>query len=323
MKPWRWFVGQVARLRRTIVDAVAPGRPRRGRSDGHEPRAGPPEHWVERVRQGAPGLLEPSFRERNGSQEQPVAERVMPPATEPTPPPEPLEQIARDEATPEPSAARRKATPVRLSRLRRTLRREPPRTVPPAEAASAPLPDELPGEPAPYVSRNADFPPAPPPERLRQRDEREAERAGRRQRTAEVGELDAPLQSRAPRSERAASPKQRLEAGLAPASEESMRRPEPEVRTKGVRERAVPMPAPKRESDGTRAVEPAVRRPVPQREASVEPSAIPSRPEPLTEVAVHPWPELPPPLDHDDSDVEAALRAWEHQQRLDREQTRL
>ena len=102
-----------------------------------------------------------------------------------------------------------------------------------------------------------------------------------------------------------------------------MRRPEPEVRIKGVWERTVPMPAPRRESDGTRAVESAVRRPVPQREASVEPRAIPSHPEPLTDVAVHPWPELPPPLDHDDSDVDAALRAWEHQQRLDREQTRL
>jgi hypothetical protein len=40
-------------------------------------------------------------------------------------------------------------------------------------------------------------------------------------------------------------------------------------------------------------------------------------------MARHPWPELPPPLDQPDSEVEAALRAWEHQRRLDHEQTRL
>jgi hypothetical protein len=70
-------------------------------------------------------------------------------------------------------------------------------------------------------------------------------------------------------------------------------------------------------------MEPAVSRPVPRREPTEEPRPTQSPAEPLTDVDVHPWPELPPPLDHDDSDVEAALRAWEHQQRLDREQTRL
>src|SRR6266536_3471738 len=129
MKPWRWFVGQVERLRCSIVDVFALGMLRRGRADEYdasadELRDGPPEHWVERVRQGAPGLLEPSFRQQNGSPEQPVAERVTAPATEPTPPPEPLEQIERDEGPHKPSTApRRLATPVRLSRLRRTVRR--------------------------------------------------------------------------------------------------------------------------------------------------------------------------------------------------------
>jgi len=32
---------------------------------------------------------------------------------------------------------------------------------------------------------------------------------------------------------------------------------------------------------------------------------------------------LPPPPAEADTEVEAALRAWEHQRRLDREQTRL
>jgi hypothetical protein len=40
-------------------------------------------------------------------------------------------------------------------------------------------------------------------------------------------------------------------------------------------------------------------------------------------VGKHPWPELPPPLEEPDGEVEAALRAWEHQRRLDHEQTRL
>jgi hypothetical protein len=40
-------------------------------------------------------------------------------------------------------------------------------------------------------------------------------------------------------------------------------------------------------------------------------------------VDVNSWPELPPPLDHADDDVDVALRAWERQRRLDREQTRL
>jgi hypothetical protein len=47
------------------------------------------------------------------------------------------------------------------------------------------------------------------------------------------------------------------------------------------------------------------------------------RAEPLAAVDRHPWPELPPPIDHADGDVEATLRAWEHQQRIDHEQTRL
>jgi hypothetical protein len=35
------------------------------------------------------------------------------------------------------------------------------------------------------------------------------------------------------------------------------------------------------------------------------------------------WPDLPPPLDQADGEVEVALRAWERQRRLDDEQTRL
>ena len=63
MKTWRWFVGQVARLRRSIAGvfplAVQRRQPAGDLDVPDEPAAGPPEHWLERVRRGAPGLLEP------------------------------------------------------------------------------------------------------------------------------------------------------------------------------------------------------------------------------------------------------------------------
>jgi hypothetical protein len=37
----------------------------------------------------------------------------------------------------------------------------------------------------------------------------------------------------------------------------------------------------------------------------------------------HPWPELPPPTAQPDVDLDAALRAWERERRLDREQAGL
>jgi hypothetical protein len=87
-------------------------------------------------------------------------------------------------------------------------------------------------------------------------------------------------------------------------------------------ERAVPLPAPRRESNVERLREPARR--TSRQESSLElgPPRR-SRAEPLSAGDIHPWPELPPSLDQPDSDVEAALRAWDHQRRLDHEQTRL
>jgi len=92
MKTWRWFVGQVTRLRRSIVGVLAPDAEQRARAADHsdvadEPAAGPPEHWVARVRHGAPGLLEPSLRWRGEPAHPAVAERVMPSQTELPPSP--------------------------------------------------------------------------------------------------------------------------------------------------------------------------------------------------------------------------------------------
>jgi hypothetical protein len=70
--------------------------------------------------------------------------------------------------------------------------------------------------------------------------------------------------------------------------------------------------------------EPAPTPPGPLRASALERESPPRRrTEPLSEVGKHPWPELPPPLEEPDGEVEAALRAWEHQRRLDHEQTRL
>jgi hypothetical protein len=82
-----------------------------------------------------------------------------------------------------------------------------------------------------------------------------------------------------------------------------------------------PAPAPRREPPTERLRE--TPRPTAPQEPTLEPGPPHrNRIEPLPVVA-HPWPELPPSLDEADDDVEATLRAWEHQRRIDHEQTRL
>src|SRR6476469_4369971 len=105
MKTWRWFVGQVTRLRRSIVGVIAPDAEQRAadHSDvADEPAAGPPEHWVARVRRGAPGLLEPSLRRRGEPAHPAVAERVMPSQTELPPSPDSPEEPEREYVPPGP-----------------------------------------------------------------------------------------------------------------------------------------------------------------------------------------------------------------------------
>src|SRR5262245_66375316 len=108
MKLWRWFVGQVARLRRSVVGVFASGWPPHRRDDrlafADEP-ARPPAHWVERVRRGAPGLLEPSLRRRGGPVEPPPAERIALSQTELGPEPESLEEPEHGYVRTEPTVA--------------------------------------------------------------------------------------------------------------------------------------------------------------------------------------------------------------------------
>src|SRR5215217_3079096 len=158
MKLWKWFVGQVTRLRGSIAGVGAPDAERRGRADDHsdvadEPAAGPPAHWVERVRRGAPGLLEPPLRpgEPPG---QPVAERVMPSQTQLEPQASPLERPERDYVPREPPVApRRSDARAWPSLLRKLLLRE--RSVRAAEV------DGSPASTADRIARELDAPTRP------------------------------------------------------------------------------------------------------------------------------------------------------------------
>ena len=144
---------------------------------------------------------------------------------------------------------------------------------------------------------------------------------------SEVVSFEAPVQRRAARREQPAS------AG--PPPEADVTRPTAktvphaglavdEIKTGLFWEQADPWPTPA----PIRGADRLPQRLVSPRPSPAEPSVAPVSPtrrraEPLSEAGIHPWPELPPPLDRPDSDVEAALRAWEHQRRLDLEQTRL
>jgi hypothetical protein len=144
---------------------------------------------------------------------------------------------------------------------------------------------------------------------------------------SEVVEFEAPAKPQTPQAEREESPVQPIRADLARPPAANVGQAElavDEIGPDRMWERAVPSPAPKRESNVERLREPAVLRPASQGEPSAEPAPPPRRrAEPLAAIEKHPWPELPPPLDEVDGDVEAALRAWEHQRRIDHEQTRL
>ena len=374
MKVWRWFVGQVTRLRRSIVGVFAPDAERGGRADEHfasadEPAAGPPEHWVERVRRGAPGLLEPSLPRRGEPAESPVADRVVRTQTEPEPLPDSFEEPEREPVPPEPPVGpRRREAPARAPLLRKVLRRRrSPSAVPPAAFDASPRADVRTAFHASFTLRrdigeSAESPPGPPSRQSRldetgptptRQAPAVADQPERSPRRPEVVELEAPYpralhggpkssSSKRPRSGELprrsgrqipngrpgpVSPGRRRRKCSTRSSQSTKRTDgeistEREVSTNRVWDRAVPPPAPRRESNVERLREPA--RPTSRQESSLEPGpSRRSRAEPLSAVDRHPWPELPPPLDEVDTGVEAALRAWDHQQRLDHEQTRL
>ena len=397
MRAWRWFVGQVVRLRRSIADLVAPDAEQLGRADEHiasadEPAAGPPAHWVERVRQGAPGLLEPSLRRRGEPARPTEAERAVPLETEPEPRPGSLEEPDRSYVPPEPLAEPRRPeakTPARSRLLRKVLRRE--RSLPPTDVDASPAPteDHIPrklhaerrraGETAESLIREpperrrletSESPIREPPERRRlespespirespewrrlqtsespapkpadrrgpvdeteptptRRSVRGTEPAEQSSQQSEVIEFEAPVQRQTAQVEPAERLVRLIRADAARPSAASARQAEIAVDEIGPHrpwKTAEPAPAPRRESNIERLHEPTF---LPASQQEPEPAAEPGPPprrraEPLAAIEKHPWPELPQPLDEPDGEVEAALRAWEHQQRIDNEQTRL
>ena len=365
MKLWRWFVGQVARLRRSVVDGIAAGsHPQRGddRLAVDEPVPGPPAHWVERVRRGAPGLLEPSLRRRAEPVEPPPANRIALSQTELEPELESLEEPERGYVRTEPTvAAQRPEAPVRAPLWRRVFRRMPAQPVPsPAavEVAPASATNQVPPR-LETASRRIGEPPGSPKAEPGQR--RPVEESGRAPappktpadehsqgppvpdkpgpsqgppRPGKTVRFQAPPEpdnlERLPRPTEvvafeAGSPDRPVEAGVVWPSAKNVLHAKLALDgtgNEGAWKRSMPSPAPRRAAE--RRLETAPTPPSPLRASSLERGSPPRRrTEPLSEMARHPWPELPPPLDRPDSEVEEALRAWEHQRRLDHEQTRL
>ena len=366
MTSWTSFVGQVTRLRRLFARVFARAERRRAHEAdeplvaeealvAEEPRAGgPPAHWVERVRRGAPGLLEPSFRSL-GEPVPPTAEDFSPrdAETEVERRPQVVEETApaRDDARAEPAVVRRPPAPrtrTQLSRktspLRKVVRRmrtrsavrtaavdgSPPPTsdAVPVEAPSArspePRPESTPVAKVPEPPRPAsDNRPTPIRSAQAPADETDPPPP---QRTTVV-EFDAPrIPSRTVRAKRPV----RDDAVTARAAAPDAVRTAPVERTfddapaRRAREHVVAAPEPRRTIDVLRAQEPAPQRALAPVQSSFEAAPPPrSRHDPLPTRDVNVWPELPPPLDEADSDVDATVRAWERQRRLDREQTRL
>jgi hypothetical protein len=356
MTSWTSFVGQVTRLRRLFARVFARAERRRARDADEplvgtaEPRAGgPPAHWVERVRRGAPGLLEPSFRSM-GEPVRPSAEDFPPPdaETEVEPQRTGVEETApeRDDAPAEPAVVRRpsaraRTTPSRkTSPLRKVMRRvRMPSSVRTAATDDSPAPVsndapvELPAakKPVPLAESTpvakvhevprgrSDNGPTPIRGARAAADETEP----RQPQASRVVEFDAPP---VPSRTVPAEPQVRDDAVTPRAAAPDRARTAPVERRldNGVREHVVAAPAPRRATDILRAPEPAPRRMLAPAQPRFETAPSPrSRHDPLPTLEGDPWPELPAPLDDADGDVDATVRAWERQRRLDREQTRL
>jgi hypothetical protein len=333
------LVGQVARLRRAIVRVFARGVQRRRPADvgtvvADEPASGPPAHWVERVRRGAPGLLEPSLRRRG----EPAGELGR---REHELKPDSSEEPERDYLPPQrPIDPQRPRARNGTSLLRKLLRRKRARfAVPaaPADASPAPTSDDMPRErraPTRRVRESADSPAGERPQRGREVEPMPtrpsppvADQPGRSPSRSEVVEFELPTQQRTVRVERTVRPDPSTTAGALrrPAAEPLHAELEDGVDTKRMWERVVTHPAPRRESDAERTGAQPFQRSVARLESSLEagPRFRSIRDDPRSAVEVHPWPELPAPLDEAERDVDVAVRAWERQQRLDSEQTRL
>jgi hypothetical protein len=365
MTSWTSFVGQVTRLRRLFARVFARAERRRAHEAderlvaeealvAEEPRAGgPPAHWVERVRRGAPGLLEPSFRSL-GERVQPTAEDFSPrdDETEVERRPQVVEETApvRDDAPAEPEVVRRppprpRTKPSRkTSSLRKVMRRmRTPSAVRTAAVDGSPPPvsDAVPVEVPTATNtelRPESSPVAKVPERPRAASDNRPTPIRRAHPPADeteppaperttVVEFDAPrIPSRTIRAERTVHDDTVTARAAVPDAVRTapVERAFDDSPVRQTREHVVAAPAPRRAIDVLSAPEPAPQRALAPVQPSFETARSPrSRHDPLPTRDGNVWPELPPPLDEADSDVDATVRAWERQRRLDREQTRL
>jgi hypothetical protein len=308
---WRELARTFERLARALLRflaGVARGTPR---VPVHTV-PGPPPHWVERVRQGAPGLLEPPPREQVE-----VAERTT-------------------QSAPRPAVPRRAATVAQLRQSLQRLQRSLPRPVAPRAAAAATASHPPPPAAAdasvasPIVRR--DPPPGhePPPAAAA---------------SVETGPTERPAASAVPARprieaarSRPAPVRRRPPAPVVPSTERPDRPVGAELRGDSPQGSA---PRPKLVLPPVYGPSARPARTWPHADVALAASAAvaplaqpdPGRPElalvrtPLTRAEPapvrDPWPDLPAPVAHGDVDADAALRTWERGRRVEREQVRL
>lgn len=268
------FVAWLRRRHAPVVEHVTPYP--------FDDDAGPPEDWLERVRRGAPALLEPSVREHARHRMRVEADEGEAPVLPLPPPEDPDEPDLPPAAARRASVLRRVLVPRRMSHGRAAVAAENPSPehvehVP----AAAPAASE-----AASVAAVAETQPAPrrPAARAAQADHR-------------------PLRSSRTRTDPpphrpAYEPRAPEVAAVLPAYEGSVRVPE-EL-----------LPEPEPPLQGRYAVRPS---PDTRHEVADYPAHDYEQP----------WPGLPEPPPAPRPDVDVAVRAWEREQRLDREQSRL
>jgi hypothetical protein len=321
---WGHVVRKFERIGRALLRLLTGARrPRpRLRSDHvPDPSAdhGPPPHWVERVLQGAPGLLEPSAREQA---EQPAPRPATPVERSIT---QPSRRIPGERRMPKATEPTRHPRPWRHWVPRPRTMREGSRATADSSAAEAPAEPESPAHEALTVVR--------PNGRTTVRPEPKATVA-----EPIVVHDEPPEPTRPPAASVLRHPSLRVQPAAAAVAESASvprpRRLEPISVLRPAAQRRdwcltplvsdTPFGSPLHEA----------RRPAPPLtdahpldsrisvawpDATARSHEVDARPH----VVRNSWPDLPPPAFQHDVDLDIALRAWARERRVDREQARL
>jgi hypothetical protein len=307
---WGEIVRTLERLGRALLRVFADARRRRGRVPVRV-TPGPPPHWVERVREGAPGLLESPARER----------------VQPTTPAPAVRRAVTATQLQQSFERLRQAVPRRASppHLAEPIRRPPPPAAEPSlpgtQVGQAPPPDPGPPPPAAFIERSD------PPKRP-------------------AGSTAAAVPAR---PLRAVVPLRRVEMPPPPAARAVSWGLSPEVPAHPQETRQsdtsrdvswdrswTPLPRPRlvtvppRPHAAATFVQPLAERAALARlelavaaRASAPAIAGAPVPRPAPAPVPDPWPDLPPQPVHHDADPDATLRALARARRLDDEQGRL